>query len=75
MAVPGQRRTKIHAESSSNSSSRPAFAQILVRSSEPPQFIFACFFIQKGSAGPAHLQDRRHDSVLQHQDSDPDSLE
>ena len=33
-----------------------------------------CFFIQKGSAGPAHLQDRRHDSVFQHQDSDPDSL-
>ena len=38
-----------------------------------------CFFISestenRGSAGPAHLQDRRHDSVLQHQDSDPDSL-
>ena len=26
-------------------------------------------------AGPVHLQDRRHDSVLKHQDSDPDSLE
>ena len=46
--VPGQRRRKIpawlfpadfaqnlHAESSSNGSSRPAFAQILVRTSEP----------------------------------------
>ena len=39
-----------------------------------------CFFISestenRGGAGPARLQDRRHDSVLQHQDSDPDSLE
>ena len=40
-----------------------------------PDSASPCFFIQKGSAGPAHLQDRRHDSVLQHQDSDPDSLE
>ena len=38
-----------------------------------------CFFISESTEtveaqGPAHLQDRRHDSVLQHQDSDPDSL-
>ena len=39
-----------------------------------------CFFIlekteNRRGAGPVHLLDRRHDSVLQHQDSDPDSLE
>ena len=39
-----------------------------------PDSACPCFFNQKGSAGPARLQDRRHDSVLQHQDSDPDSL-
>ena len=39
-----------------------------------------CYFISestenRGGASPAHLQDRRHDCVLQQQDSDPDSLE
>ena len=44
------------------------------------QFQQVCFFLSestenRGGAGPVRLQDRSHDSVLQHQDSDPDSLE
>ena len=44
------------------------------------QFQQVCFFISestenRGGAGPGHLQDRRHHSVLLHQDSDPDSLD
>ena len=42
---------KIHADSSSNGSSQPAFAQILVLSSEPPQISFGIGGEQREKSG------------------------